>query len=233
MKNITPGSKAGGQESASGPVKTTWKTPDKIDDALDVSAPKPTLTSAQQQELARLVAVIESGWTTVLEVGRALAEIRDKGLYKDKYAIFEEYCRKEWGFSKTHVNRQIAASHVVDVLTPIGVTVKNEAVARPMTGLTEAQIRQTYKDAEKLAEKQGKPITAAIVKKAAVKFRPAEPRTGGKRGAKKASVAKSINLKPALNLLAKVEKVAEENKDQLILKELKALRKCLEKLAEG
>jgi hypothetical protein len=38
-------------------------------------------------------------------------------------------------------------------------------------------------------------------------------------------------LKPALKLLAKAEKTAEQNKDQLVLDKLAALRKCLEALA--
>ena len=231
MKNITPGSKAGGQESASGLVKKDWKPPGQIEDALEASPPKPTLSPTEQKELERLETVIKSGWTTFLEVGRALAEIRDKELYRDRYDLFDEYCRKEWGFSKTHVNRQIAASHVVDVLTPIGVTVKNESVARPMTGLTDEQIVQTYKEAEKLAEKNKKTMTAALVKEVAVKFRPAKPGRNGKSRAKKAFTGKSINLKPALKLLARVERAAEQNKDQLVLKKLAALRKCLEDLA--
>ncbi|MGD1087088.1 MAG: hypothetical protein ABSA47_20315 [Verrucomicrobiota bacterium] len=175
--------------------------------------------------------VIRSGWTTFLDVGRALLTIRDERLYKDKYTEFADYCRVEWGFSKTHVNRQIAASHVVDVLTPIGAKIENESVARPMTGLTDDQIRKTYETAQKLAEKEKKTITAAIVKKAAIKFKPAKPEGEGKSAAKKASGGKSVNLDPALKLLAKAVKVAEQNKDQLVLKELALLRECLEDLA--
>ncbi|MGD1085763.1 MAG: hypothetical protein ABSA47_13580 [Verrucomicrobiota bacterium] len=235
-KNITPRGEA---PSGSVPAKKAddkSKPPVLIDAATGEVQKVPKaelipLTKAQAEELKECEDTIRKGWDTFVEVGRALATIREDRLYKDKYAEFEEYCRAEWGFSKTHVNRQIAASHVVDVLTPIGVKIENESVARPMTGLTDDQIRKTYETAQKLAEKEKKTITAAIVKKAAVKFKPAKPAGKGKSRAKKATGGKSINLGPALKLLARAVKVAEQNKDQLVLKELAALQECLEALA--
>ncbi len=178
----------------------------------------------EADELERCEKAIKKGWDTFVEVGRALAIIRDKSLYKAKYTQFEEYCRTEWGFSKTHVNRQIAASHVVDVLTPIGVIIENESVARPMTGLTDDQIKETYESAKKLAVEKKKEVTAAIVKKAAVKFKPAKK--GKKSGVKKSA---QVDLGSALKLLASVEKLAEESKDKAIQKKLAELRELLEK----
>jgi hypothetical protein len=61
----------------------------------------------------------------------------------------------------------------------------------------------------------------------ALKFK---PRRSGKAKVKKAGVVK-IDVEPGLKLLAKVEKAAELNKDQVILKELGALREWLEELA--
>ena len=72
-----------------------------------------------------------------------------------------------------------------------------------------------------------KPVTAKIVRKAALKFK---ARRSGKVKVKKAGVVK-IDLEPGLKLLAKVEKAAEQNKDQAILKELAGLREWLEELA--
>ena len=207
---------------------TKTSTPATIDAGTgEVLASK--LTREETEELERCEKAIKTGWKTFLEVGRALAIIRDKSLYKAKYAQFEEYCRTEWGFSKTHVNRQIAASHVVDVLTPIGVIIENESVARPMTGLTDDQIKETYEAAKKLADEKKKEITAAIVTKAAVKFKPAKKGKKGKSKAKK--VASEVDLSPALKLLASAEKLAEENKDKAILKKLTELRELLVELA--
>jgi hypothetical protein len=75
------------------------------------------------------------------------------------------------------------------------------------------------------------PVTARILRKAAVRFKPKKAKAAGKAKIKKAASAKPINLKPALKLLAKAEKAEEQNKDQLVLKKLASLRKCLEPLA--
>jgi len=112
------------------------------------------------------------------------------------------------------------------------VTIENESVARPLTGLTDEQIVQTGEVVKKLAEDEKKEITAAIVQKAAAQFRPAKRRKKGKSKAKKVVVGQ-IDLDPGLKLLAKVEKVAELNKDQAVLKELAGLREWLQGLAGG
>jgi len=216
------------EAKAVSPAKKASTPPATIDAGTGEVLPS-KLSKEEADELERCEKAIKTGWKTFLEVGRALAIIRDKSLYKAKYAQFEEYCRTEWGFSKTHVNRQISASHVVDVLTPIGVIIENESVARPMTGLTDDQIKETYEAAKKLADEKKKEITAAIVTKAAVKFKPAKKGKKGKSKAKK--VASEVDLSPALKLLASAEKLAEENKDKAILKKLTELRELLVELA--
>jgi hypothetical protein len=86
--------------------------------------PEPTLADCE--------AVIERGLTTFVEVGEALATIRDARLYKDTHGTFEDYCRERWGFSRRHSNRLIEAAEVVGILGPIGPTVTNEGQARAL-----------------------------------------------------------------------------------------------------
>ena len=50
--------------------------------------------------LAELEKTIARGKKTFVEVGLALAEIRDLRLYKLEYGGFEEYCRKKWGWTR-------------------------------------------------------------------------------------------------------------------------------------
>jgi hypothetical protein len=54
------------------------------------------------ERLAELEKVIAKGKKTFVEVGLALAEIRDLRLYKREYSGFEEYCRKKWGWEKAY-----------------------------------------------------------------------------------------------------------------------------------
>ena len=89
------------------------------------------LTAEEISDLQKCEAVITHGWATFVEVGRALAHIRDRRLYRGTHKTFEQYCRESHEMSKTHANRLISAAQVVDCLTPIGVKIENEAQARP------------------------------------------------------------------------------------------------------
>jgi hypothetical protein len=82
---------------------------------------------------------------------------------------------------------------------------------------------EAWKGAIKLAGEE--PMTATIVRRAAAKFKPEKL---GKPTAKKKPSGKRINLGPALILLARAEQAASDNKDKVVLKELVALRRCLE-----
>jgi hypothetical protein len=68
-------------------------------------------------ELHRLEAIISKGWETFLTVGRALRDIRDKGLYRPRYKTFAEYCLGKWRFSRSEGHRQIQAVVVVEELS--------------------------------------------------------------------------------------------------------------------
>jgi hypothetical protein len=62
------------------------------------------------RRLSELETTIERGLKTFVEVGNALAEIRDSRLYRESYATFEDYCRERWGMSKRHAVSCIAAA---------------------------------------------------------------------------------------------------------------------------
>lgn len=58
--------------------------------------------------------VIENGKRAFIEVGKALAEIRERKGYRLQYGTFEEYCLKRWGWSVSTGQRMIAATRVID-----------------------------------------------------------------------------------------------------------------------
>lgn len=78
--------------------------------------------------LAELESVIERGVPTFMEVGRALAEIRDTRLYRETHPTFEAYCRDRWGFTDRRARQLIAASRQVESGTTV--PVENERQAR-------------------------------------------------------------------------------------------------------
>ncbi len=109
------------------------------------------------QRLAELEKTIARGKKTFVEVGLALAEIRDLRLYRREYGGFEEYCRKKWGWTKQHAYRLIEAA-------PIGKSnpwVTSERAAREL-GKAEPGQRDGVVQA---VVAEGKPVTAAAIKR--------------------------------------------------------------------
>ena len=115
-----------------------------------------------------------------VEAGQCLATVRDLELYRTKggYETFEEYCKQEWGWSRSYVFRIIGAAELAARLLPIG-NIQNakkaeitqnappaESVAREILVATtdEKQQAKVWKAAVAKAEANGKPVTAATVK---------------------------------------------------------------------
>jgi hypothetical protein len=54
-----------------------------------VSTHELVLSTKEQRDLGTLEGVVQKGLATFIEVGRALAEIRDRKLYRVEYGTFE------------------------------------------------------------------------------------------------------------------------------------------------
>jgi hypothetical protein len=67
--------------------------------------------------LAECERVIERGLKTFIEVGEALAQIRDERLYRETHATFEEYCRERWDFDASRARQLISAARTVTLVT--------------------------------------------------------------------------------------------------------------------
>jgi|GEM_PF-2853339 len=109
------------------------------------------LTPAEQDRLDRCETVIERGLRTFMEVGSALAVIRNERLYRAEYATFEDYCRRRWDMGRNYVNKLVTAGEIV---TSLGTTVPkqhlpaNEAQVRPLSKLKDPeQQRQAWERA--------------------------------------------------------------------------------------
>ena len=114
------------------------------------------------QRLAELEKTIARGKKTFVEVGLALAEIRDLRLYRRDYSGFAEYCREKWGWEKAYANHVIRAADVVKGLPGETATmVANERAAREL-GKAEPEERAVIVQA--IAD-EGKPVTAAAIKR--------------------------------------------------------------------
>lgn len=191
---------------------------------------KPLLTPAEQTERQELETAIKSGWKTFLEVGSAVAKIRDKKLFRDRYETFEQYLLNELGYSLPYAYSLIGSAQVneqISAIAEIKVKPLNEAQFRELISVPEAKRVAAWKSALKLAG--DKPVTAKVVRQAAAAFK---PRKAGKAGkaAKKSASAPILNLKPAFKLIAVIEELAGDDKN--LLGNIAALRECLKKIGE-
>jgi hypothetical protein len=99
-----------------------------------------TVTPISEIEQARLASceeIITTGLETFVKVGRALAEIRDRKLYRARFGTFDAYCAARWGMSRKRAYDLLAAAEVTTTLSPVGdiPQPKTERVARELAPL--------------------------------------------------------------------------------------------------
>ena len=116
----------------------------------------------ETNRLEELEKTIARGKKTFVEVGLALAEIRDLRLYKREYGGFEEYCREKWGWEKRYTQYVIAGAEAVKSLPEGTRTIVHlESQARELAKIPaehRAGVVQAIVD-------EGKPVTAAAIKR--------------------------------------------------------------------
>ena len=117
---------------------------------------------ASRRRLAELEKVINRGKKSFVEVGRALAEIRDLRLYKPEFKSFEDYCQEKWGWTKQHAYRLIECAPVVK--SNPQVTSINQA--RELARVPEADRAEVLE-----AAVEAGPLTARTIREAAEEAR--------------------------------------------------------------
>jgi hypothetical protein len=96
------------------------------------------LSDGDRADLERCEEIIESGLAQFVAVGKALARVRNLGLYREDYGSFETYCRRRWQMGRSYANKLISSSVVVQNLgTDVPILPASEAEARPLTALNE------------------------------------------------------------------------------------------------
>ncbi len=145
----------------------------------------PELTEEEQRDRLHLERRVERAF---FEAGKALAELRDRRLYRSTHSTFEEYCKDRFGFERRHPYRLIEAAGVVDNLIKmcpiwtqnlwtqnqieddpatvhsdqLQILPTSEGQVRPMTKLEPQQQQEVWLKAVELAG--GKVPTGRIVK---------------------------------------------------------------------
>ncbi|MEA5605237.1 hypothetical protein [Nostoc sp. UHCC 0252] len=108
----TSGASADSASAANSAKEDISQQEDPGSATIDVTAVEvPELTEEEQRDRLHLERRVERAF---FEAGKALAELRDRRLYRSTHKTFEEYCRSRFAYTHRHVNYLIAASNVVD-----------------------------------------------------------------------------------------------------------------------
>ena len=124
------------------------------------------ITLDERSRLYQLEETIRQGLNTFVDVGNALLEIRDKRLYRQEHSTFEEYCNKQWNFTKQRVYQLMDSASVIDTLkksTVVDFLPTSERQARPLASLEPEEQVEAWKRVI-TSTPEGK-ITAAILLK--------------------------------------------------------------------
>ena len=120
------------------------------------------ITFEESQRLVVLEKTIASGMQTFIEVGEALAEIRDSKLYKIEHDTFEDYCQKKWQMTARRAQQLVSAAEVVADCSKIGTIVpKTESQARPLTSIPREQRAEVFAEASATSA-TGKPTAREV-----------------------------------------------------------------------
>lgn len=131
-----------------------------------MTAVERVLTEPERYRLADLEETIGHGLQTFVEVGTALAEVRDSRLYRAEWDTFENYCDARWGLERSSAYRLIEAASVVSAIADTGASVlpSNVAQTRELAAVPEPDRAAVW---AKVNEATGGKPTAAAVREAA------------------------------------------------------------------
>lgn len=124
-----------------------------------------TLTKPEMRLLQEQVAIIDAGLHTFVEVGNALAVIREQRLYRATSTTFEAFCEEHWHMTSRHANRLMNAAEIADEVNPkIGPMVRkleHESHARVLVAVKPEARAEVFEQASESAP-EGK-LTAAHI----------------------------------------------------------------------
>jgi hypothetical protein len=102
------------------------------------------LTGWEKLRKEELEKVVEGGLQEFLKVGAALAELRNRRLYRTHYATFQEYVRARFGLARSSVDQLIRSSATAQALLDDGEELPpctTEAVIRPVSALPTPELK--------------------------------------------------------------------------------------------
>ncbi len=125
-----------------------------------------TLSPTEKVRLQACELTIQAGWKTFVEVGQALARIRDEELYRAEFNDFKSYYQTKWEFQHSKVYSLIKAAQVytsISTLTDVPMP-DCESQLRPLFELTPPQVQLAWQCA--VGKSGPRKVTGRCVKSA-------------------------------------------------------------------
>lgn len=158
------------------------------------------LTTPQANRLQELETEIQTGLDTFFKVGRALIEIRDSKLYRQKYDTFVDYVNDRWSFKSARAYQLMQAVKLNDELTPkIDTTGLNPNQLQEIGRVPKGKRVQVVKEARRIASREDRPPQLRDFKEAVKPHLPADTRW--------ADLVARIRSKEILSALSDVSKL--------------------------
>jgi hypothetical protein len=133
--------------------------------------------------LTECEAVIERGLAAFVEVGGALARIRDERLYRETHGTFEDYCKDRWKFSRQTGYDLMQTAEVVGIVQEVGQPPPSRESARELAPLRGDPQRVRAKWQETLdkygLDATGKQVREVVAPKTPLKAKPESPEPEG------------------------------------------------------
>ncbi|GAB6191120.1 hypothetical protein [Desulfocastanea catecholica] len=134
---------------------TSSRTNDRIGTALAKQVePWKELSVQEEKRLEQLENLVVENFKTFVQVGQALAEIKERKLYRMKALTFEKYCKELFDIAKSRVRELINATDVIENLRHGGgfgddqlLLPLNERQVRPLIKLRPEQQLAVWKAA--------------------------------------------------------------------------------------
>jgi hypothetical protein len=125
------------------------------------------LTTEERSKLDALEKIITKGKRSFVEVGLALAEIKEAKLYRQTHKTFAEYCESKWGWKRDYAYKIIGGAEAVKGL-PENVChgIQTERQARALASVPEAKRVEVLEKAHARAEEEDRPVTARDISEA-------------------------------------------------------------------
>lgn len=165
--------------------------------------------------LAELEAVVERGLLSFAEAGRALAQIKERRLYRPDFATFSQYLEARWHLTKDYAEKLIAAAIVCGELEAQGLLAPTrESHARELVKVTEDKRGEVWQDSLDAADGKPEDVTAELIATKAAKHRKRKARrkapkaiTLKGKGWKIILTRSTIEIDPAASLAAALEQL--------------------------